>query len=104
MRQAPDTILSTVARNDPARVAAFNEVLRQEAARHPNVDVIDLNDRLCPQGAFLEEVDGAPVRYDGVHVTTEGANYVWTWLLDELEALQRADPHTATSSSLVPPR
>jgi peptidoglycan/LPS O-acetylase OafA/YrhL len=107
MRQAPDTILSTVARNDPARVAAFNEVLRQEAAQHPNVDVIDLNDRLCPQGNYLEAVDGAPLRFDGVHVTTEGANYVWTWLLDELDALQEAslpDVQTPTTSSAVPPR
>jgi peptidoglycan/LPS O-acetylase OafA/YrhL len=106
MRQAPDTILSTIARNDPARVAAFNEILRQEAAQRPNVDVIDLNDRLCPQGEFLEEVDGALLRYDGVHVTTEGANYVWTWLLDELSTLRRAsssEPRTATSSSLAPP-
>lgn len=106
MRQAPDTILQTLARNDPARVAAFNEVLRQEASRHPDVHVIDLNDVLCPQGTYLEEVNGAPVRYDGVHVTTEGSNFVWTWLLDELRALQLATPsdgHTPTSSSPAPP-
>jgi peptidoglycan/LPS O-acetylase OafA/YrhL len=107
MRQAPDTILSTIARNDPARVSAFNDLLREEAARSPNVDVIDLNDRLCPEGSYLEEVDGAPLRYDGVHVTTEGANYVWTWLLDELSALQRASSpggRTPTTSSPVTPR
>jgi len=106
MRQAPDTILQTLARNDPARVAAFNDVLRQEASRHPNVHVIDLNELLCPQGTYLEEVNGAPVRYDGVHVTTEGSNFVWTWLLDELSALQRAtssDGRTPTSSSPVLP-
>jgi peptidoglycan/LPS O-acetylase OafA/YrhL/lysophospholipase L1-like esterase len=105
MRQAPDTILSTIARNDPARVAAFNEILRQEAARHPNVHVIDLNDRLCPQGTYLEEVDGAVLRYDGVHVTAQGADYVWTWLLDELETVQRAsllDGPTTTVPGPVP--
>jgi hypothetical protein len=106
MRQAPDTILETLARNDPARVGAFNDVLRQEASRHPDVHVIDLNDLLCPQGAYLEEIDGAPVRYDGVHVTTEGSNYVWAWLLDELGSLRRAassDRTTPTSSSPVLP-
>jgi peptidoglycan/LPS O-acetylase OafA/YrhL len=106
MRQAPDTILQTLARNDPDRVAAFNDVLLQEASRHPNVHVIELDELLCPQGTYLEEVDGSPVRYDGVHVTTEGSNFVWTWLLDELSALQRAtssDGRTPTSSSPVPP-
>jgi peptidoglycan/LPS O-acetylase OafA/YrhL len=103
MRQAPDTVLQTLARNDPARLAAFNEILRQEAARNPNVHVIDLNDRLCPDGTYLEEVDGAPLRYDGVHVTTEGSNYVWTWLLDELRALQEAvEANGATPSSSSP--
>jgi hypothetical protein len=107
MRQAPDTVLQTLARNDPARLAAFNEILRQEAARHPNVHVIDLNDRLCPEGTYLEEVDGAPLRYDGVHVTTEGSNYVWTWLLDELRALQgavEANGGTPASSNPALPR
>jgi hypothetical protein len=107
MRQAPDTILSTMARNDPARLAAFNEILRQEAARDPNIHVIDLNDRLCPGGTYLDEVDGAPLRYDGVHVTTEGANYVWTWLLDELRVLQEAvgaNGGTRSSSSPALPR
>ena len=106
MRQAPDADLQTLARTDPERVAAFNEILRQEAARSPNVQVLELNELLCPQGAYLEAVDGALLRYDGVHVTTEGSNYVWTWLLDELSALRRAtlsDGPTPTSSSLAPP-
>ena len=102
MRQAPDSVLQTLARNDPDRVAAVNEILRQEAERSPNVHVIDLDDRLCPGGNFLDEVDGAVLRYDGVHVTTEGSNYVWAWLLDELDELQQRvaldDPSTAAPS------
>ena len=102
MRQAPDTVLQTLARNDPERVAAFNEILRQEAARSSNIHVLELNELLCPQGTYLETVDGALLRYDGVHVTTEGSNYVWAWLLDELGALQPAtssEGPTPTSSS-----
>jgi peptidoglycan/LPS O-acetylase OafA/YrhL len=102
MRQAPDAVLQTLARNDPDRVAAFNEILRQEAARSPNVQVLELDELLCPQGTYLETVDGALLRYDGVHVSTEGSNYVWAWLLDELGALRRAaspDGLTPTSSS-----
>ena len=106
MRQAPDAVLQTLARNDPDRVAAFNEILRQEAARSPNIQVLELNELLCPQGTYLETVDGALLRYDGVHVTTEGSNYVWAWLLDELSTLQRTtsqDRTTPTSSSPVLP-
>jgi len=90
MRQAPDSVLQSLARNDPARVEAFNAVVREEASAHPDVQVVDLADRLCPDGVYLDEVDGAPVRYDGVHLTTEGANFVWTWLVDELGPLSRA--------------
>jgi peptidoglycan/LPS O-acetylase OafA/YrhL len=106
MRQAPDTVLQTLARNDPERVAAFNEILRQEAARSPNIQVLELNELLCPEGTYLEAVDGELLRYDGVHVTTEGSNYVWAWLLDELGSLRRAassDRTTPTSSSPVLP-
>jgi hypothetical protein len=106
MRQAPDAAPQTLARNDPDRVAAFNEILLQEAARRPNVRVLELNELLCPQGTYLEAVEGALLRYDGVHVTTEGSNYVWAWLLDELSALQRttsSDGRTPTSSSPVLP-
>ncbi len=106
MRQTPDAVLQTLARTDPERVSAFNEILRREAARSPTVQVLDLDELLCPQGVYLEEVDGAPVRYDGVHVSTEGSNLVWRWLLDELSALDQATASngpTPTSSSTVPP-
>ena len=64
-------------------------MLQEEAAAQPNVHFIDLQDRLCPDGTYLDEVEGAQVRYDGVHLTTEGANFVWPWLVDELSSLQR---------------
>ena len=89
MRQAPDTLLPTIARNDTTRVAAVNAILREEAATRSNVHFVDLQERLCPNGTYLEQIDGAQVRYDGVHLTTEGANFVWTWLLDQIGSLEQ---------------
>ena len=87
MQQSIDSDFPAQARNDAVRVSAFNDLLRDAAAVNPNVSIIELHDRLCPDGVFLAEVDGAPLRYDGVHVTPEGANYVWPWLLDELSSM-----------------
>jgi hypothetical protein len=101
MQQGPDSILPTLARNDPARIAAFNAILQDEAAARPNVHVVDLGAQLCPEGTYLEEVDGAQVRYDGVHLTPGGANFVWTWLVDELASLQKASS-TGEVDSIAP--
>ncbi len=103
MRQAPDTVLQTLGRNDLDRVAALNSIFRHEAAVNPNVHFVDLQERLCPDGTFLEQVDDAPVRFDGVHLTPEGSNYVWTWLVDELTALQQPpapDSHDQSATTL----
>ncbi len=107
MQQSTDAAIPAQARNDETRVAAFNSILRDEAASDPNVHVIELQDRLCPDGVYLDEVDGAPVRYDGVHVSTEGADYVWPWLVDELSSLVRplsADADGPTDTNPTPPR
>ena len=107
MQQSADTLLPAQARNDVVRVSAFNSILREEAAADPNVHVIELQDRLCPGGTYLDEVDGAQLRYDGVHVSPEGADYVWPWLLDELSSLVRAfspDADGQTDSSPTTPR
>jgi peptidoglycan/LPS O-acetylase OafA/YrhL len=99
MQQGPDSVLPTLARNDPARISAFNSILQEEAAAHPNVHVVDLEDLLCPEGTYLDDVDGAQVRYDGVHLTPEGADFVWMWLVDELGSLEEASSTVPTVSS-----
>ena len=86
MRQDASAAVPAMARNDPARVAAFNDILVEVAASKPDVHVLDLPSLLCPDGVFLEEIDGEPARYDGVHVGPAGARAVLNWLADQLDA------------------
>ncbi|HSL56321.1 MAG TPA: acyltransferase family protein [Acidimicrobiales bacterium] len=72
-------------RNDPTRVERFNTHLRDIAAA-AGVEVVDLGGLLCPGGVPLDTLDGVELRYDGVHLTREGAELVWRWLLPRLDA------------------
>jgi peptidoglycan/LPS O-acetylase OafA/YrhL/lysophospholipase L1-like esterase len=72
--------------DDPARVDAFNRVLRSVAARRPGVSVIDLNAALAPEGRFTKRINGTLVRYDGVHVSGAGARLLAPWLFPRLKA------------------
>ena len=55
--------------DSPARQEAYNALLRQVAAQHPDqVYVQDLNSYVCPGGNYTEDLDGVPVREsDGSH-------------------------------------
>jgi hypothetical protein len=75
--------------DQPARVDAWNAVLRREAARHPGtVTVLDLGHLVCPNGSFTWSVDGVRVRSDGLHFTPAGVQRVIApWLLPRLAAI-----------------
>jgi lysophospholipase L1-like esterase len=75
----------TSARNDPGRVAEFNEVLESVAAETGGVETLPLDEFLCPDGEPLLELDGEQMRFDGVHLTPFGAARFWHWLFDQLE-------------------
>jgi peptidoglycan/LPS O-acetylase OafA/YrhL len=55
-----------------ARQDAYNALLRQVAAEHPNqVYVQDLNSYVCPGGTYTQDLNGVPVREpDGLHFAT----------------------------------
>lgn len=74
-------------RNDPARVARANQLLRAAAAHHPNVTVIEYGGFVCPTGAYENDVQGVSMRFDGVHLSAAGARATWQWLLPQLKAL-----------------
>ncbi len=86
MRQTPGSLVSADARNDPARVEAFNAIVREEVESRPDTHLLDLASLLCPFGEPLR-IDGDDVRYDGVHVSPAGAAVVWDWMLSELDRL-----------------
>ena len=69
----------------PRRVAAFNDLLREVASRHPDVVVIEY-------GAYVDGLDEdrkAELLPDGVHPTDEGGQVLWEEYLGP--AVVRAD-------------
>jgi len=77
--------------DDPARVDAFNELLRSVAAGHPGTaHVIELGRRTADGGHdFVREVNGVVLRYDGVHFTAQAARWLEPWLVRELVRANR---------------
>ena len=72
--------------DDPARVDAWNVLLRAEAVKY-HATVIDLNKEACPHGTFTWSVDGVRIRSDGLHFTPQGVREVLApWLLPQLAA------------------
>jgi hypothetical protein len=75
--------------DDPARVDAWNALLRAEAARR-GLTVLDLNHLVCPNGTFTWTVDGIRIRSDGLHFTPAGVQRVIApWLLPMLATIAR---------------
>jgi peptidoglycan/LPS O-acetylase OafA/YrhL len=66
----------------------FNARLDALAKRHPGlVQVISINDHVCPDGKAVEEVDGVKLRSDGTHWTEESAPLAWRWLMPQALAV-----------------
>jgi peptidoglycan/LPS O-acetylase OafA/YrhL len=79
--------------DEPSRVVAWNRLLRGVAARHPEVQVVDLGRRVSPQGRFSWDAGGVQVRADGLHLTPAGVRtWVAPWLLPRLRAAAGETP------------
>jgi hypothetical protein len=50
------------------------------------VQVISIDDEVCPDGHAVEAVDGIKLRNDGTHWTEESAPLAWRWLMPEVLA------------------
>jgi len=72
--------------DQPDRVARWNTLLRQAAARHPGTAILDLNTKLGPNHTYTATVDNITVRSDGVHLTPAGVNWLTPWLIAALHA------------------
>ena len=70
--------------DQPDRVNLWNTMLRKTVAQQPNVQILDLNKKLCPDGVYTAKVDGIKVRSDGVHLTPEGVKWLTPWLEESL--------------------
>lgn len=88
----PDVFTSGM--SDTERATHWNGLLGQVAAAHPGVvHVIDLATHLCPSAPCPEQLDGATLRYDELHLTTDGAHAVAAWLAPQLRALHTGTPN-----------
>jgi hypothetical protein len=79
--------------NEPARVNAYNRLLRSVAARSGGrVTLIALNRILDPGGHYTRTVGGVAVRfYDGVHLTVAGGEWLQPRILPEIARLGLED-------------
>lgn len=71
--------------DQPKRVERWNALLRSVVERRPNATVLDLNDKLSPNGYYQVKVDGIRMRSDGVHPTPEAVEWLTPWLTDALK-------------------
>ncbi len=71
--------------DQPARADRWNALLRSVIGKRPDVTVLDLNKKLCPNGYYTSKVDGIKMRIDGVHPTPEAVKWLTPWLTDALK-------------------
>lgn len=67
---------------DPERVRILHRLVTGPlAVRRPAMQVLDLNRRVCPDGAFTQRLGGLDgARPDGVHFSEPAADWVARWL------------------------
>jgi peptidoglycan/LPS O-acetylase OafA/YrhL/lysophospholipase L1-like esterase len=70
--------------DEPDRVDAWNTLLRRVVGQRKNATVLDLNEKLCPDGVYANRVDGIKMRMDGLHPTPEAVKWLTPWLEDAL--------------------
>jgi peptidoglycan/LPS O-acetylase OafA/YrhL len=71
--------------DQPARADRWNALLRSVIGKRPDVTLLDLNKKLCPDGYYTNKVDGIRMRIDGVHPTPEAVKWLTPWLTDVLK-------------------
>ncbi len=73
--------------NDTFRheVDCINASLRKSAAAVPGLQVLELGERLCPNGVCQRENEGVEIRPDGVHYTIDGASSLSRWVLEQIQ-------------------
>jgi peptidoglycan/LPS O-acetylase OafA/YrhL len=71
--------------DEAQRVTDWNALLRDVASGQPNVSVVDLGDRVSPEGKFSWTAGGVQVRSDGLHLTPSGVEqWIAPWLVPQL--------------------
>ncbi len=74
----------------PEHLDCFNQTIRSVVAADPRTRLVDVDGFVCPDGTCTDEVDGRPLRLDGLHFVGPAADYVDAWLVPQL--LQQLPP------------
>ncbi len=90
--------------DNPARLAEYNKLVRQVAARHPKTDsVVDLDAAVCPGGKFTSSLDGVAVRRsDGIHFTDQGGAVLAKDIMPAVVAAGRAQMAVSATTATEP--
>jgi hypothetical protein len=78
---------------NPARLAAYNRLLKEVAAEHPKVDsVVNLGSAACPRGRYSTTKDGVTIRTvdDGIHFSPEGGVVLAPYVMPQIVTTGRA--------------
>jgi lysophospholipase L1-like esterase len=78
---------------NPARLAAYNKLLKEVAAEHPHVDsVVNLGTAACPGGRYSTTKGGVTIRTvdDGVHFSPAGGVVLAPYVMPQIVAAGRA--------------
>jgi hypothetical protein len=77
---------------DQARIAWFNQVWRDYARRHPDVQLLDLAAFLCPNGVTRRLIDGQSITAaDGTSLNRRGALATWKFIADAAKSKPTPD-------------
>ena len=84
---------------NPARLSAYNTLLDEVAAEHPQLDsVANLGTAACPRGRYSTTKDGVTIRTvdDGVHFSPAGGVVLAPYVMPQIVAAGRAQAATAS--------
>jgi lysophospholipase L1-like esterase len=70
--------------DEPDRIDDWNKLLRRIVGERKFATVLDLNEKLCPNGVYTNKVDGIKMRMDGLHPTPDAVKWLTPWLEDAL--------------------
>lgn len=68
-----------------AEVDCINASIRKAAGSVDGVRVLELGERLCPNGVCAREFEGAEIRPDGLHYSVEGAADISRWVFEQIQ-------------------
>ncbi len=90
--------------DEPARVTAWNRLLRDVAADHPGVAVLDIGHRITPEDKYTATAGGYTMRTDGLHLAPDGVrHWIAPWLYPKLVKLASVPEENELTSATSGP-